>query len=211
MTAALLAVSLAACGAPLGAPAETGQATTQTVAAPQARQIRPLEATATAVRPVFVATPTPAAGEPLPTPLAPTVSPIAPAMPTLTLAPRPPLDAASQAALDAAVSTATAQALAAQATAQALPAQEIVIRDLAFAPATLTVKPGTTIVWRNQDRVQHQVTGGEFDSGRIPGGGQWAQVIGRPGVYQFMCSLHPTMGAEVTVSTDDTRPVHLGS
>ncbi|HET7767337.1 MAG TPA: cupredoxin domain-containing protein, partial [Chloroflexota bacterium] len=128
-----------------------------------------------------------------------------------TLAPRAPLDAASQAALDALTGTATAQAVATQATAQALPAQEIVMRDLTFTPAALTVKPGTTIVWRNQDRVQHQVTGGEFDSGRIQGGGQWAQVIGRPGLYQFLCSLHPTMRAEVTVSTDDTRPLHLGS
>ena len=73
------------------------------------------------------------------------------------------------------------------------------------------LKPGTTIVWRNQDRVQHHVTGGEFDSGRIHGGSQWAQVIGRPGLYQFLCSFHPTMRAEITVSTDDTRPLHLGS
>ena len=132
-------------------------------------------------------------------------------MPTLTLSPQSPLDAGSQAALPPVIGTATAQAAAALAAAQALPVQEIVIRDLAFAPAALTVRPGTTIVWRNQDRVQHQVTGGEFDSNRIQAGGQWAQVIGKPGLYQFLCSFHPSMRAEITVLPDDTRPVHLGS
>ena len=208
------ALLLAACASPLGAPAETGRTTTaqsSAAAAPQARRVLPVDPTATAVRPVFVATTTPAAAAPLVTPLAPTVSPIAPALPTLTLAPRAPLDVASREALDAVIGTATAQAVAALATAQALPAQEIVMRDLTFTPAALTVKPGTTIVWRNQDRVQHHVTGGEFDSGRIHGGSQWAQVIGRPGLYQFLCSFHPTMRAEITVSTDDTRPLHLGS
>ena len=206
------ALLLAACASPLGAPAESGRtATAQTAAPAAARQLRPVDPTATAARPVFVATSTPAAGAPLVTPLAPTVSPIAPALPTLTLPPRAPLDPASRAALNAVTGTATAQAASALSTAQALPAQEVVIRDLTFTPAALTVKPGTTIVWRNQDRVQHHVTGGEFDSGRIPGGGQWAQVIGRPGLYQFLCTFHPTMRAEITVSTDDTRPLHLGS
>ena len=212
MTALLTTALAAACAPPLGTPAETTiPAAPPAVGAAQSRQILPFDPTATAVRAVVVPTPTPAPGEALPTPLAPAVSPIAPALPTLTLAPRPPLDAASQAALDAVTGTATAQVAAVQATAQALPPQEVVIRDLTFQPSTLTVRPGTTIVWRNQDRVQHQVTGGEFDSGRIPGGGQWAQVIGKPGLYQFLCTLHPTMRAEVTVSPDDTRPVQLGS
>ena len=203
---------LAACAAPVSAPPESARASAQAPGgASQARQVLPIAATETAARLALVPTPTPESGAPLVTPLAPTVSPIAPALPTLTLAPRPQLDAGSQAALPAVLATATAQAANALATAQALPAQEITIRDLAFTPANVTVKPGTTIVWRNFDRVQHQVKGGEFDSGRIQAAGQWAQIIGRPGLYQFVCSFHPSMRAEVTVSPDDTRPLHLGN
>ena len=206
-----MALSLAACATPISAPAENGRPASQAAVAPQAQRVLPLAPTETAARPAFVPTATPESGAPLPTPLAPTVSPIAPALPTLTLPPRAPLDAASQTALEAIQASATAQTAAATAAALALPVQDVIIKDLAFSPATLTVKPGTTIVWRNFDRVQHQVTGGEFDSGRIHGGFHWAQLMGRPGLYQFICSFHPTMRAEVTVSNDDTRPLHLGS
>ncbi|MGI8423880.1 MAG: cupredoxin domain-containing protein [Chloroflexota bacterium] len=207
---ALTALIFAACAGPLAAPAENVRPATQGAVA-EARQIRPITPTETAVRAVLLPSPAPASTAPISTPLAPTVSPIAPALPTLTLPPRPPLDPASQAAFNALQATAAAQATSVAATAQALPAQEITMKDLSFAPATLTVKPGTTIVWRNVDRVQHQVQGGEFDSGRIHSAGYWASVIGIPGLYQFTCSFHPTMRAEVTVSPDDTRPVHLGT
>jgi plastocyanin len=211
---ALALMALSACAAPLSAPADTTRAASQaggSTGGAQARQILPIAPTALAGTPSFMPTATPESGAPITTPLAPTASAVAPALPTLTLPARAPLDAASQAALASIQSTVAAQVLAATATAQALPVMDVLIQDFVFSPSTLTVKPGTTIVWRNFDRVQHQITGGEFDSGRIHGGFHWAQVIGKPGRYQFFCSFHPTMRAEVTVSPDDTRPLHLGS
>jgi plastocyanin len=80
------------------------------------------------------------------------------------------------------------------------------MQDLAFSPATLTVRPGTNVIWRNLDRVQHQVQGGEFDSGPVPSGRYWATLLEKPGRYAFICSFHPTMRAEITVSPDPTRP-----
>ena len=212
-----LALTTAACAVPLAAQQPAGSAAGGASAAgsaggaAQTRQILPITPTATAARPTAVLTATALLGDPVQTPLAPTVTPVVPPLPTLTLPPRPQLDAPSQAALSALQATAAAQSAGATATAAALPPQLIDIKDLAFAPATLTVPPGTTIVWRNFDRVLHQVRGGEFDSGRIQSGAYWASILSRPGVYQFLCSFHPTMRAEITVTTDDTRPIHLGS
>lgn len=182
-------------------------------AAPQgaSRRIEPVVPTAT-VRPQ--AAPVPEAGAPLPTPMAAAVTPVLPeppALPTLTLPPRRELDGASQAAGAAIAATAAVRVANATATALARPAQEVRIQDLAFQPAILTVAPGTTVVWRNADRVMHQVQGGEFDSGHLPAGQAWAMVMNRPGRYAFLCAFHPTMRAEITVSTDDTRPLHSGS
>ena len=206
-----LALTLAACAVPFTAPEPAAQGALAGAGTGQSRQIKAVAATETAPRAAVVLTPTAEFGAPPPTPLAATATPLPPPLPTLTLPPRPPLDAASQAALDAVKGTATARAASAIGTAAALPPREIRIKDLAFTPAGLTVPPGTTVVWRNQDQVLHQVRGGEFDSGRIQSGGYWASIVSRPGVYQFLCSFHPTMRAEITVTNDDSRPIHLGS
>jgi len=209
-----LALGLAACAVPLAAQPPAGSAAvgaSGSTGAAQSRQVRPITPTETAARPTAVLTATALLGDPLQTPLAATVTPVPPPLPTLTLPPRPQLDAPSQAALAAIQGTAAVQAAGATATAAALPPQEIDIKDLAFSPAALTVPPGTTVIWRNLDQVLHQVRGGEFDSGRIQSGGYWASILSRPGVYQFLCSFHPTMRAQVTVTNDDTRPIQLGS
>jgi plastocyanin len=202
-------LSLAACAVPLTTSEPAAQGAL--AGAGQSRQVQPIAATETAARPTVALTATAEFGAPPPTPLAATATPLPPPLPTLTLPPRPPLDAASQAAFDAVQATAAARAASATGTAAALPAQEIVIKDLAFSPTSLAVPPGTTVVWRNLDQVLHQVRGGEFDSGRIQSGGYWASILNRPGVYQFLCSFHPTMRAEITVASDDSRPIHLGT
>jgi plastocyanin len=150
------------------------------------------------------ATPFPSQQTAISTPLAPSQTVAAPPA-------RPPLTSNSQAAANASGATAVAQIAQATATASGLPTQEIVMRDVAFAPSTLTVKPGTIVIWKNMDRVQHQVQGGEFDSGRIQAGSYWAATMSKAGRYAFICSFHPTMRAEINVSPDDTKPVQLST
>ena len=214
-----LALLTVACAAPLQATQPTvatpvpagpgasssirGQVPTPTVFVPPQASVLPADA----------APPTPfAVGGALPA--APSVTPLppaTPAIPTMAPPPRPELDAGSQAAATANAATAVAQSTRMSATATARPAQVIRIQDLAFQPATLTVPPGTAVIWQNADRVMHQVKGGEFDSGRLAAGISWSSIMERPGRYAFICSFHPTMRAEITVSPDTTRPVHLGS
>ena len=76
----------------------------------------------------------------------------------------------------------------------------VVMEGVGYAPATLTVKRGDTIVWRNKDPYPHTVTAkGAFDSGSIAAGKEWKLVARTPGVYPYLCTLHPIMTGTLTV------------
>jgi len=76
----------------------------------------------------------------------------------------------------------------------------VAIEGMAFPPATLTVKRGDTVTWRNQDLVPHTVTAkGRFDSGEIAAGRSWSWVATAPGTYEYVCAYHPGMRAAIVV------------
>jgi plastocyanin len=130
-------------------------------------------------------------------PLAPNTSNLGPAP---TAPPAPTLIPAAAAAATANAATAVAAISKAVATATAVPTQQILIQGFAFTPATITVQPGTTIVWRNMDPGAHHVSGSDFDSGQVIGGEYWAAQFLRPGTFDYMCSIHPTMRGRIVVS-----------
>jgi plastocyanin len=77
----------------------------------------------------------------------------------------------------------------------------VAIDGVTFAPATLTVKVGETVVWINKDPFPHTVksqTGG-FDSHDMAPGQSWSYRTTRTGVFPYFCTLHPTMHATLTV------------
>jgi len=80
-------------------------------------------------------------------------------------------------------------------------ATHVVVMDgVGYAPAALTVKRGDTVVWRNKDPFPHTVTAkGKFDSGSIAAGKEWKYVANKPGVYPYLCTLHPNMTGTLTV------------
>jgi len=77
---------------------------------------------------------------------------------------------------------------------------KIAIEAMKFSPADVTVKPGATIVWINNDVVAHTVTSkaGAFDSKVILPGGTFKYVARRKGDFAYICSLHP-MSADLKV------------
>jgi plastocyanin len=77
----------------------------------------------------------------------------------------------------------------------------VAIDGVAFAPATLTVKVGETVVWVNRDPFPHTVTSqaGGFDSHDIAPGQSWRYTPTKAGVFPYLCTLHPTMHATLTV------------
>jgi plastocyanin len=67
-------------------------------------------------------------------------------------------------------------------------------------PATVTVKRGERITWRNEDLVPHTATAtGAFDSGVVAPGKAFTRVMDKPGRYPYACTLHPGMKGEVVV------------
>ncbi len=80
-------------------------------------------------------------------------------------------------------------------------AQAVQIHNFAFAPAVLTVAPGTTVTWTNADEDPHTVTatGKAFHSAALDTGGHYSFTFTRPGDYAYFCSLHPHMIGRIVV------------
>ena len=77
----------------------------------------------------------------------------------------------------------------------------IPIQQYSFLPTELTVRPGTTVTWSNEDEAVHTVTAADksWDSGRIPIGGTFSQTFSVPGNYEFVCSIHAAMKGTISV------------
>ena len=74
----------------------------------------------------------------------------------------------------------------------------IVIAQMQFTPAELSVKPGDTVIWINNDMVDHDVTSDKknfFYSDTIHVGKMWKMVVKDSASYH--CSIHPTMQARL--------------
>ncbi|MFH1646301.1 MAG: cupredoxin family copper-binding protein [Chloroflexota bacterium] len=80
-------------------------------------------------------------------------------------------------------------------------AVEVEIANFAFSPATITVPAGTTVTWKNNDAVPHTVTTRTplFDSGSLSRGETFSYTFDQAGVYEYYCTIHPRMTAEVIV------------
>lgn len=80
----------------------------------------------------------------------------------------------------------------------------VTMRDIAFDPPAVTVAPGGTVTWTNEDGFAHTVTAGDgsFDSGEVGQGGTFSQTFDSPGEHAYVCSLHPGMEGVVVVSED---------
>jgi plastocyanin len=77
----------------------------------------------------------------------------------------------------------------------------VVIEGTSFQPARLTVSAGDTVVWINRDPFPHTATSttGVFDSGTIAPDKMWKYKFVKKGALDYICTLHPTMKARLTV------------
>ncbi|MBD0322131.1 MAG: cupredoxin domain-containing protein [Aldersonia sp.] len=88
--------------------------------------------------------------------------------------------------------------------AEAEVAATIEVRDMRFAPETVTVDVGQTVRWVFADNgVPHAVQGlddiGMELSSPILRDGTWSHTFMAPGTYKYICPLHPQMQATVIV------------
>ena len=78
----------------------------------------------------------------------------------------------------------------------------VAIADFEFTPQALTVAPGATVTWTNNDSLEHSVvaTDQSFASNSLDGGTTFRFRFDTPGEHAYFCGIHPSMTATVTVT-----------
>ncbi len=81
--------------------------------------------------------------------------------------------------------------------------QVVVIKQMHFDPPQVTVQPGDTVEWKNEDIFTHTATADDnsFDSGEIAPGKSWQMTFSKAANVGYYCMLHPNMKASIVVAT----------
>jgi plastocyanin len=76
----------------------------------------------------------------------------------------------------------------------------VAIKNFDFA-MEVTVTPGSTVTWKNLDGEPHTVvsTDGLFRSPALDQNDAFSFKFDKPGIYKYLCSIHPKMRAIVIV------------
>jgi plastocyanin/sortase (surface protein transpeptidase) len=82
------------------------------------------------------------------------------------------------------------------------------IKLFMYKPEPIEVAAGTTVVWTNQDDIEHSVTSGSpdattnvFDSGLFAKDKSFAFTFSTPGEFAYFCTRHNSMGGTVKVTS----------
>ena len=80
------------------------------------------------------------------------------------------------------------------------------IEDVCYIPSNIIVEKGKSVTWLNEDSSFHSVTSGFypepsglFDSGHLDPYQSYTLSFDEYGVYDYFCTLHPWMKAQVIV------------
>ena len=75
------------------------------------------------------------------------------------------------------------------------------IKDFAFVPAVVSIPVGGSVTFTNLDQASHTATEakGSFDSGNLDTGKSFTETFKKAGVYNIICSYHPSMHGIVAV------------
>jgi plastocyanin len=75
----------------------------------------------------------------------------------------------------------------------------VTIASFAFAPAEITIAPGTKVTWTNNDSMRHNTVFETFKGPLLAKGESWSTVFDKTGTYAYYCGPHPWMKATVIV------------
>lgn len=84
------------------------------------------------------------------------------------------------------------------------PVVTVHIKQMKFDPKELVVAKGTTVVWKNDDAMPHNVEFGKGSSSEIKGdmlraGQTFALKFNEAGDFSYTCTPHPFMKATIKV------------
>jgi plastocyanin len=76
------------------------------------------------------------------------------------------------------------------------------IDNFAFTPSVLTIKVGTTVVFKNHDDVRHLVVdaGGKFRSKALDTNDSFSITFDKLGEIAYFCGIHPRMTGKIIVA-----------
>jgi plastocyanin len=81
-------------------------------------------------------------------------------------------------------------------------AVEIGMKGLQFEPKDTTVKVGTTVTWKNNEDIPHNVVaeeGADFESDTFGKDGTFEFKAEKAGTVKYVCTIHPGMAGTLTV------------
>lgn len=81
--------------------------------------------------------------------------------------------------------------------------QAVAIQNGAFSPQTVTVAPGTTVVWTNFDGTTHNASSnpsGSWTTGNLGLNESGQHSFASEGTFSYRCSIHPNMTGTVIVA-----------
>ena len=80
----------------------------------------------------------------------------------------------------------------------------VTYKNFAVSPASVEVKAGQAVAWKNDDSQQHTVSGGRpgakgpFDK-KVDAGATTQVVFDTAGTFDYFCEFHPSMTGKVVV------------
>ena len=81
------------------------------------------------------------------------------------------------------------------------PVASVSIDHMTFTPGELTVAPGTTVTWVNNEMMPHNVVDSNksFRSKILPKDGTFSFTFTTAGDYNYACLIHPNMKGKIIV------------
>lgn len=84
--------------------------------------------------------------------------------------------------------------------------QSVNINNFTFSPGTITIAPGDSVTWTNDDSATHTVTGSGWGSGALATGATYTHQFNTTGDFTYHCSIHTYMTGVVVVSSGTGAP-----
>lgn len=76
----------------------------------------------------------------------------------------------------------------------------VVLKGVKFSPESVSVKAGETVTWEWDDgTIPHDVSGEGFKS-EVQESGTFEHTFSEAGVFEYKCTVHPTMTGSVEVT-----------
>ena len=78
---------------------------------------------------------------------------------------------------------------------------KVSIANFTFTPAEITIAPGESVTWTNDDGAPHglEYADGAKGTDLLLPGASFSRQFDRPGTYDYSCAVHPYMTGRVVV------------